>query len=188
MYIDSEPCFVVFDFLQILYVSFTLINYMNCCITNLLLYLFQLIRLFLSHSLLYNSKIVKIQPIISRLESRDDNQCFLFFEKRNHKVSLHWRDFQVRRIFRWLDVLMEIVQIKPTAITLVAAGSKQVRKDREVISSIYRSRARKQRRHGAREKDICRFPVPFRCPAVTMPRSNCSLFSDRTLPRRSTRR
>jgi len=32
--------------------------------------------------------------------------------------------------------------------------------------------------------------VPFRCPAappVTMPRSNCSLFSDRTLPRRSTR-
>jgi len=55
MYVDSEPCFIVFDFLQILYVyyTFTLIDYINKLLYHqLLLYLFQLIRLFLSHSLL----------------------------------------------------------------------------------------------------------------------------------------
>lgn len=31
-------------------------------------------------------------------------------------------------------VLMKVIQIKPIGITLVATGSRQIRKDREVIS------------------------------------------------------
>jgi len=122
MYVDSESCFVVFDFLQILYVCFTLLNY-TLLYHQSLLFLFQLTQLFPSRSLLYISRILKIQLFISRFKWYRGTTTSAFstvlFEQRNHEVLLHWHDFQVRT---WLDPVTEVIQIKPIAITLVATG------------------------------------------------------------------
>lgn len=60
---------------------------------------------------------------------------------------------------------MKVIQIKTIAITLVATGSRQIRKDREVISGYLPVSSEKARERETRErKMICRFPVPFRRP------------------------
>jgi len=109
-----------------------------------------------------------------------------FSSSKSEITKLHWHDFQVQRIFTWRspdgnnsnkadcynscrdEVRLERIEKWLVAFTGLERGSKgETRNERE------------------RPWRICRFSVPFRCPAVTMPPSNCSLFSDRTLPRRS---
>lgn len=66
-------------------------------------------------------------------------------------------------------------------------GLRRVRKDREVISGIYRSPARKRERR-EREGDICRFPVPFGRPAgPSQCRDLTAPYSPTGLSRRSAR-
>lgn len=158
---------------------FTLINYISCCTINFVLISINLII----------SLLVTIPGIEWYHGTTTNVFSVKFFEKRNHEFIHGCIDTTFR--CDGSRSKMEMIQIKPTAITRVATGSRQVRKDREVISGIYQPRMRKREKHGAREKDIYRFLVPFRYSAglpVTMPWSNCSLFFDRTLPRRSTRR
>lgn len=116
-------------------------------------------------SFLDSVRVAKRIVAFSRIV-KEASETFLVFSPL--LFAVHWHDFQARTR---VEVLAKVVWIKPTTITLRGERSRRVRKDREVISGIYRSPLRESLPIPGTVRTSRRVPR-----AITIHRSKCSLF------------